>query len=399
MSDENTLWMGDIEPWMTESIIINSFQYFNIYPINVKLIKDKKKKINRTYCFVKFKNTEDVNNALINLNGKKIPSCNINFKLNWADYNTNNITRIIYVGNLNMNITDNELYNLFSQKYKSVHHANVIYENGISKGYGFVIFKNEEEYYRCLKEMNGYNYYGNKIKVREKRKNDDNENKNKEKYYNKNNILNNKNNNDINSSVIYLNSFQKMNLNNNNSIQNSNLINNMTLSKLPNNNLNNNIIITNINNMNNLENNNNNSINFNNINNNNIINNNQMNSNLNDINQQLPLNLLLNKLNSSMNHFYQNNNTLNKETNQKDIISNSNNYIKNEIRNEIRNEKAKKSEQDKNRKNNNKNKLKLEILDNIDELTLNKKIHESILKTFEFYKKLFISSGTKIKSK
>ena len=396
MSDENTLWMGDIEPWMTESIIINSFQYFNIYPISVKLIKDKKKKVNRTYCFVKFKNTKDVNNALINLNGKKLPSCNINFKLNWADYNTNNATRIIYVGNLNMNVTDHELYKLFSQKYKSVYHANVIYENGISKGYGFVSFKNEEEYYRSLKEMNGYNYYGNKIKVREKIKNDDIENKNKEKYFNKNSVLNNRMNNDINSSLIYLNNIQKNSLNNSNSIKNSDLLNNMTLSKLPKNNLNNNnSIVTNINNMKNLVNNKNSSINFNIINNNNMINNNQINNNLNNINQQLPLNLLLNKVNSSMNLYYQNNNSLIKENNQKEINSNSNNYINSEIRNK----KANKNEQNIKRKNNNKNKLKLEILDNIDELTLNKKIHESILKTFEFYKKFFISSGTKIKSK
>ena len=396
MGDENTLWMGDIEPWMTESIIINSFQYFNIYPINVKLIKDKKKKINRTYCFVKFKNIEDVNNALINLNGKKLPSCNINFKLNWADYNTNNITKIIYVGNLNMNITDNDLYNLFSQKYKSVHHANVIYENGISKGYGFVIFKNEEEYFRCLKEMNGYNYYGNKIKVREKRKNDDNENKNKEKYYNKNNILN-INNNNINTSLIYLNNIQNNNLNNN-TIQNPNLINTMILSNLPNNNLNNNNIISNINNIKNLTNNKNNSINLNKKENYNMKKNNQINNNLNSINKQLSTNLLINKINSSVNNFYQNNNNNNaliKENNKNEIISNSNNYIKNETRNE----KMNKNELNKNGKNNNKNKLKLEILDNIDELTLNKKIHESILKTFEFYKNLFISNGTKFKSK
>ena len=396
MSDENTLWMGDIEPWMTESIIINSFQYFNIYPISVKLIKDKKKKVNRTYCFVKFKNTKDVNNALINLNGKKLPSCNINFKLNWADYNTNNATRIIYVGNLNMNVTDHELYKLFSQKYKSVYHANVIYENGISKGYGFVSFKNEEEYYRSLKEMNGYNYYGNKIKVREKIKNDDIENKNKEKYFNKNSVLNNRMNNDINSSIIYLNNIQKNSLNNSNSIKNSDLLNNMTLSKLPKNNLNNNnSIVTNIKNMKNLANNKNSSINFNIINNNNMINNNQINNNLNNINQQMPFNLLLNKVNSSMNLYYQNNNSLIKENNLKEINSNSNNYINSEIRNK----KANKNEQNIKRKNNNKNKLKLEILDNIDELTLNKKIHESILKTFEFYKKFFISSGTKIKSK
>lgn len=396
MSDENTLWMGDIEPWMTESIIINSFQYFNIYPISVKLIKDKMKKVNRTYCFVKFKNTKDVNNALINLNGKKLPSCNINFKLNWADYNTNNATRIIYVGNLNMNVTDHELYKLFSQKYKSVYHANVIYENGISKGYGFVSFKNEEEYYRSLKEMNGYNYYGNKIKVREKIKNDDIENKNKEKYFNKNSVLNNRMNNDINSSIIYLNNIQKNSLNNSNSIKNSDLLNNMTLSKLPKNNLNNNnSIVTNIKNMKNLANNKNSSINFNIINNNNMINNNQINNNLNNINQQMPFNLLLNKVNSSMNLYYQNNNSLIKENNLKEINSNSNNYINSEIRNK----KANKNEQNIKRKNNNKNKLKLEILDNIDELTLNKKIHESILKTFEFYKKFFISSGTKIKSK
>ena len=395
MSDENTLWMGDIEPWMTEFIIIKAFKYFNIYTINIKIIKDKKKKINRTYCFVKFRNSEDVNNALINLNGKKLPSCNINFKLNWADYNINNITKIVYVGNLNMNITDNDLYKLFSQKYKSVHHANVIYENGISKRYGFVIFKNEEEYFRCLKEMNGYNYYGNKIKVREKRKNDDNENKNKEKYYNKSNILNSNSNNDINSSLLYLNNTQNINLNNNNSIPNPNLINNMILSNLPNNNLNNNNIITNINSMKNLTNNKNNSINLNKKDNHNMSKNNQINNNLNNINQQLPINLLLNKMNSSMNIFNQNNNTLIKENNQKEIISNSSNYIKNETING----KTNKNEQNKGGKNNNKMKLKLEILDNIDDLTLNKKIHESILKTFEFYKKLFISSGAKFKSK
>ena len=35
MSAENTLWMGDIEPTMNESIILDSFKYFNIIPTNV----------------------------------------------------------------------------------------------------------------------------------------------------------------------------------------------------------------------------------------------------------------------------------------------------------------------------------------------------------------------------
>ena len=149
MSDENTLWMGDIDQGMTESIIMNSFQYFNIYPLNVKFIKDKTKNINKAYCFVKFKNIQDVNKALY-LNGIKMPMTNTNFKLNWADYQTITM-KTVYVGNLNLKVGDNELYNLFSNKYKSVHHASVITENGVSKGYGFVIFKDEEDYIRSLK--------------------------------------------------------------------------------------------------------------------------------------------------------------------------------------------------------------------------------------------------------
>ena len=231
MSDENTLWMGDIEPWMDESTILTSFQYFNIYPISVKLIKDKNKNINKNYCFVTFKNIQDAKNALINLDGHKLPNANINFKLNKAEYQ-NAITKTVYVGNLNLKVGDNELLKLFSQKYKSVIHANVISEKGASKGYGFVIFKNEDDYSRCLKEMNGFNFCGNNIKVREKRKKDDENNninnniigkKNKDK--NKNHIqeineekfnnflLNNKNNNDnIFNKVEY---FRKINTKNN----------------------------------------------------------------------------------------------------------------------------------------------------------------------------------------
>ena len=55
----------------------------------------------------------------------------------------------------------------------------------------------------------------------------------------------------------------------------------------------------------------------------------------------------------------------------------------------------------KNKNNNrNKNEYKLEILDNIDETTLYKKIHESILRTFEYQKKMLNSNNTvKFKSK
>ena len=45
---ESTLWMGDIEPWMTQEIIMNSFFEYGIKPSSIKMIKDHKLKISKT---------------------------------------------------------------------------------------------------------------------------------------------------------------------------------------------------------------------------------------------------------------------------------------------------------------------------------------------------------------
>ena len=458
MSAENTLWMGDIEPWMTEAFIINSFKYYNIYPTNVKLIKDKMKNINKTYCFVTFKNIQEAINAINNLNGKKLPSTEINFKLNWSDYQKLS-NKGVYVSNLNSMVGDNELYNLFSQKYKSVHHAIVITDNGISKGYGFVFFKNEEDYLRCLKEMNGYNFYGNNIKVREQRKKDDDNNnkdnyKNRKKEKNKNYLYghNKKNNNNLslnnsisidnNNSFMYKNNFNK----NNNNIQNNNLKNNF----LNNNFINNsktqyNLLNNNNNDINILNNNQNNFTNFNSTGDINILNNNEdeINNNIHYLNNngiikfnQKSNEFFLNKKNSSIQFINQKNNSFiyenNINDNDKNLLNNSyiqninnnalskyenknistsnnemksnlntnnnNKYIYNKNKNFKKN-KNNQNNQNNNKKNNKNNIYKLEVLDNIDEKTLFRKIHESILRTFEYHKKLFINNGVKFKSK
>ena len=183
MSTENTLWMGDIEPWMNESLIAEYFHYFNINPSSIKLIKDRETNINKNYCFINFDNVNDSNNALITLNGKKIPNTNINFKLNWADYNSI-FSKSLYVGNLNTEVDDIELYKLFKNKYNSVHHASVVTDKGVSKGYGFVIFRKEDEYLRSLNEMNGVSLHGNVIKVAEQKRKEDEENINNHKHRN-----------------------------------------------------------------------------------------------------------------------------------------------------------------------------------------------------------------------
>ena len=169
MSTNNILWMGDILPGMTESFILNAFYNYEIRPTGVKLIMDKKTNKIKNYCFINFANIQNANEALTKLNGKPIIGTQYLFKLNWANYHKGT-NKSVYVGNLSSEINDIDLYNFFKKKYDSVHHANVITDNGISKGYGFVLFTNENEYLKCLNEMNGIVFHGNHIKVKEQKK-------------------------------------------------------------------------------------------------------------------------------------------------------------------------------------------------------------------------------------
>ena len=110
MNEDYCLWMGDVEPNMNESRIKNIFQFYNVYPLAVKLMKDKETNQNKNYCFIYFKNIFEANNILNKLKGKPIPNTSLNFKLNWANYNTPT-TKIVYVGNLNPSVDDTSLYN------------------------------------------------------------------------------------------------------------------------------------------------------------------------------------------------------------------------------------------------------------------------------------------------
>ena len=168
MNTEGTLWMGDIEPWMDESFIIDSFKDYGFKPKNVKLIIDKRLNKFKNFCFVNFNNLKEANYALFNLNAKKIPKTDMFFKLNLTKNNSENYKNA-YVGNLSPQINDFELYNYFKSKYPSVYYASIITDKGISRGYGFVHFSKEEEYQKCLKEMDGTLFHNKVIRVKEKK--------------------------------------------------------------------------------------------------------------------------------------------------------------------------------------------------------------------------------------
>ena len=98
----------------------------------------------------------------------------------------------------------------------------MVTDKGKSKGFGFILFRGEKDYERCLHEMNGINFHGNKIKVSEQKKKEDDD---------KNNNSNNKENYD--SYKYNVNKINGFNLINNNIELNSfnNIINSSKINK------------------------------------------------------------------------------------------------------------------------------------------------------------------------
>ena len=199
---ESTLWMGDIEPWMTREIILESFFEYGLKPSSIKMIKDHQFNSIKNYCFVNFDSITEANKAIISLNGKNIPKTNINFKLNWANKHCE-MNRDLYVGNLPNDIDDLQLFNIFKEKYQSIHHVSIMTDNGQSKGYGFIQFTDKYDYDKCLKEMNGYVIKGKAIIIRErkKKKNDEKNNNNMNNVYRFNKINRPINNTSSNNNI------------------------------------------------------------------------------------------------------------------------------------------------------------------------------------------------------
>ena len=413
MNLDNTLWMGGILPGMTESQIMDSFKFFNVFPINIKFIRDKKKNKNKSFCFVTFKSFEDANNVLHYLNGKKIPNTEIIFRLNWADYQGSNKT--VYVGGLHPKVTKDELISFFRLQYKSVYNARIILdENGMSRGFGFVVFKSEEDYYRCLKEMNGVYFYGNFIKVNEQIKKED-ENTNKKMKGNIMNNLRNVNNN------IYIKNNNMININNitnindimiqNNIINNTNNINYYNQNECV---INDNDNFRNINNNEMMEYNPINNIQIQNLySNNNIMdfrnscdtNFNNGKKNINSFDFKIIQDKIINKNNSSYIFYDMKNNKQNTTAKNIENVSlinetknNKNNIIQPNIQNNLINKESDKKTILK-KENKERRKIKLEVLEKIDEVTLYRKIHESILRTFSYTKMLLSKNGINFKCK
>ena len=76
---ERTLWMGNIEPWMTKYYLISALNKINIFPdkISIKRLANK-----RSCAFLEFLSHEIAEEVLNKFNGKYMN--NIELKFNWV---------------------------------------------------------------------------------------------------------------------------------------------------------------------------------------------------------------------------------------------------------------------------------------------------------------------------
>ncbi|KAL9092559.1 MAG: hypothetical protein Q9165_004363 [Trypethelium subeluteriae] len=166
---KTTLWMGELEPWIDENFI-RSVWFGMGEQVNVKMIRDKFSGSNAGYCFVDFTSAEAAAKALT-LNGQMIPNTSRPFKLNWASgggladrsRDDRGPEYSIFVGDLGPEVNEFVLVSLFQSRFASCKSAKIMSDpiSGMSRGYGFVRFSDEQDQQRALTEMQGV-YCGNR---------------------------------------------------------------------------------------------------------------------------------------------------------------------------------------------------------------------------------------------
>ncbi|KOB70042.1 tRNA selenocysteine associated protein (Secp43) [Operophtera brumata] len=160
------LWMGSLEPNMTESFIMAAFNRLGQRPLAVKVMRNKFTGEPAGYAFT----DEESVDTMHKLNGKPIPGTFpvVRFRLNTASREARQNMQTerefsVWVGDLSPEVDDYSLYRVFASKYSSIKTAKVILDSsGYTKGYGFVRFGSEDEQRNALYAMNGYTGLGSK---------------------------------------------------------------------------------------------------------------------------------------------------------------------------------------------------------------------------------------------
>jgi len=143
-----TLYVGDLDEAINEEMLYNFFiNYGPIY--SVRIMRDLQNKKSRGFAYLSYYNLKDAENAKINCNHKVIlqNQIRVTWKKNIRELSSENN---IFVKNLDPSITVENLDSAFSI-YGSIFSSKVAaYENGESRGYGYIQFDSKDAVEKCL---------------------------------------------------------------------------------------------------------------------------------------------------------------------------------------------------------------------------------------------------------
>lgn len=165
-----TLWMGAIQPHWDETYLSALFSSFR--PVmNVKIIRSIPSSAPVGYAFIEFGSVEAARAVLEHFHGLLIPGTSVKFRLNWRTKSTSNNADdkprgggpraaevpSLFVGDLSSEVTSELLFSEFSARFKSCLSAKVIRDQATerSKGYGFVDFRDYNDFHQALHSMKG----------------------------------------------------------------------------------------------------------------------------------------------------------------------------------------------------------------------------------------------------
>ena len=165
---QKTLWMGNIEPWMSYSFLTSYLNSIRIFPQRITLKNPSNK---RGCAFLEFGTKEQAEFVLHNFNGKKIKNLDLKFNLVKTfeeKYSSPKITKFtvskrkylmklmkqLFIGNIDKSIDFTEVKKYFYERYSSIISAKLItnQQTGRSKGFGFIEFTNYKEFQTAMSQ-------------------------------------------------------------------------------------------------------------------------------------------------------------------------------------------------------------------------------------------------------
>ena len=157
--------MGAIQPYWDETYLAGLFNNFKTV-VSVKIMRSTPSSSPVGYAFVEFESVDAARAVLDHFHGSTIPGTSVKFRLNWRTKSVNSDDRArsgrtevpsLYVGDLSAEVTSEQLFQAFAERFASCTSAKVIRDQNTdrSKGYGFVDFKDYNEFLQALQTMRG----------------------------------------------------------------------------------------------------------------------------------------------------------------------------------------------------------------------------------------------------